>query len=194
MAAERRRTRILLVGTFLVFFVPIMAAWLLNVFAPNWRPFGTLNHGTLVEPVRQVGVEGLNRLDGGPVQADYLSGRWTLAQLVDGDCGRGCLEALARSHQVQLALGDDMQRVQLILVVEKAAAPQAATLPPGVTVATADDAWLARFSFAQTQPVESVHLFLVDPQGYLMMRYAADVDQRALLADLERLLKISKIG
>ncbi len=194
MAAERRRTRFLLVGTFLVFFVPIMAAWLLNVFAPNWRPFGTLNHGTLVEPVRQVGVKGLTRPDGGAMQADYLSGRWTLVQLVDGDCGQACLEALTRSHQVRLALGDDMQRVQLILVLKDAAAPAAATLPPGVTVAKANDAWLTRFSFAQTRPAESPRLYLVDPQGYLMMRYAADVDQRALLADLERLLKISKIG
>ncbi len=194
MAADRRRTRFLLVGTFLVFFVPIMAAWLLNVLAPNWRPFGTLNHGTLVEPVRQVGVNGLTRPDGGEMQADYLSGRWTLVQLVDGDCGQACLEALTRSHQVQLALGDDMQRVQLILVLKKAAAPEAATLPPGVTVAMANDGWLARFSVAQTQPGERLRLYMIDPQGYLMMHYAADVDQRALLADLERLLKISKIG
>jgi hypothetical protein len=34
----------------------------------------------------------------------------------------------------------------------------------------------------------------VDPQGFLMMRYPQDVEQRALLADLKRLLKISKIG
>jgi hypothetical protein len=34
----------------------------------------------------------------------------------------------------------------------------------------------------------------VDPQGYLMMRYPQAVDRRGLLADLERLLKISKIG
>ena len=194
MAADRRRPRFLLVGTFLLFFVPIMGAWLLNVFAPGWRPFGTLNHGTLVEPVRQVSATALTGLDGGAMKADYLSGRWTLVLIVDGDCGRPCLEALARSHQVQLALGDDMQRVQLLLVLMRTAAPGAATLPPGITVATATATWLARFSIAQTQPADSLRLYLVDPQGYLMMRYGADVDQRGLLADLERLLRISKIG
>jgi len=100
MTAERRRRRTVLVGTFLVFFVPIMAAWLLNVFAPGWRPFGTLNHGTLVEPVRQVSATDLARVDGSALSADYLSGRWTLVHLLDGDCGQTCIAALARSRQV----------------------------------------------------------------------------------------------
>lgn len=194
MAADRRRTRFLLVGTFLIFFVPIAAAWLLNVFAPGWRPFGTLNHGTLVEPVRQLSATHLAHRDGSAMNTDYLSGRWTLVHLLDGDCGRSCIDALARSHRVQLALGDDLQRVQLLLVLMQSVDLQAADLPPGVAVVTADDAWLDKFTFPQTGPGENLRLYLVDPQGYLMMRYSADVDQRGLLADLERLLKISKIG
>jgi cytochrome oxidase Cu insertion factor (SCO1/SenC/PrrC family) len=194
MAADRRRTRILLVGTFLLFFLPIMAAWLLNIYAPDWRPFGTLNHGTLVEPVRQVSATHLAPADGSAMDANYLSGRWTMVHLLDGDCGQSCIDALARSHQVQLALGDDRQRVQLLVVLLKAIDLKAADLPPGVAVVTAEDAWLDNFSFGPTQPKENIRVYLIDPQGYLMMRYSADVDQRGLLADLERLLKISKIG
>jgi hypothetical protein len=194
MTAERRRRRTVLVGTFLIFFVPIMAAWLLNVFAPGWRPFGTLNHGALVEPVRQVSTATLEHLDGGAMDPDYLSGRWTLVHLVDGDCGHRCVEALARSHQVQQALGDDMQRLQLLLVLKEAVTLEAEDLPPMVAVAMANDAWLAEFSVAKTVPRENLTIYLVDPQSYLMMRYAQDADQRGLLADLERLLKISKIG
>jgi hypothetical protein len=194
MAADRRRTRMLLVGTFLIFFLPIMAAWLLNIFAPDWRPFGTLNHGTLVEPVRQVRATHLAYLDGSAVDANYLSGHWTRVHLLDGDCAQSCIDALARSHQVQLALGDDMQRVQLLLVLIQAVDLQAADLPSGLAVVTAADAWLEKFAFSQTGPGENFRLYLVDPQGYLMMRYSADVDQRGMLADLERLLRISKIG
>ena len=194
MTADRRRRRTVLVGTFLIFFVPIMAAWLLNVFAPGWRPFGTLNHGTLVEPVRQVSATDLARVDGSALSADYLSGRWTLVHLLDGDCGQTCIAAMARSRQVQQALGDDTQRLQLLLVLNKAVGLEAAGLPPRLTIAVANDTWLASFSFAQTATGENFRLYLVDPQGYLMMRYPGDVDQRALLADLERLLKISKIG
>lgn len=194
MVAERRRTRTLLIATFLVFFVPILAAWLLNVFAPGWRPFGTLNHGTLVEPVRRISSRDLAHLDGSAMDPDYLSGRWTLVHLLDGDCAKPCLEALVRSHQVQQALGDDRQRVQLLLVLMASVELDTADLPPRIALALANDAWLAGFSFAQTAPRESLTIYLVDPQGYLMMRYAQDVDQRGMLADLERLLKISKIG
>jgi cytochrome oxidase Cu insertion factor (SCO1/SenC/PrrC family) len=194
MVAERQPTRILLIGTFLVFFVPILAAWLLNVFAPGWRPFGTLNHGTLVEPVRQLSSTDLAHLDGRAMDPDYLSGRWTLVHLLDGDCAQLCVEALVRSYQVQQALGDDRQRVQLLLVVMASVDVETADRPPRVALAVANDVWLAEFSFAQTAPRENLTIYLVDPQGYLMMRYAQDVDQRGMLADLERLLKISKIG
>ena len=194
MAADRRRRRSVLIATFLIFFLPVMAAWLLNVYAPDWRPFGTLNHGTLVEPVRQVSSANLQHLDGGAMNADYLSGRWTLVHLLDGDCGRSCIEALAGSHQVQQALGDDMQRVQLLLVLKESVDLETTDLPPRVALAMANDTWLAGFSFAQAAPREALTIYLVDPQGYLMMRYPQDVDRRGLLADLERLLKISKIG
>jgi len=194
MSVDRRRNRPLLVGTFLIFFVPIMGAWLLNVFAPDWRPFGTLNHGTLVQPVRSVSADGLEPTDGKVLDRDYLSGRWTLVHVSEGDCRQVCVEALARSRQIQQALGDDMNRVQLLLVVTPPAGAQTARLPPGTTVARASRHWLASFAFADADSGQRLRIYLVDPQGYLMMRYAEDVDQRGLLADLERLLKISKIG
>jgi len=191
---DRRRARSLLIGAFLVFFLPIAAAWLLNVFAPDWRPFGTVNHGTLVQPVRSVTAASLQHPDGTQMAADYLSGRWTLVHLLDGVCGRSCIEALARSRQVQQALGDDMHRLQLLLVLARPLDAQSAEIPSGVSFAVANSDWLASFSFADSTPERAPGIYLVDPQGYLMMRYPQDVDRRGLLADLERLLKISKIG
>jgi cytochrome oxidase Cu insertion factor (SCO1/SenC/PrrC family) len=191
---DRRRARTLLIGAFLIFFLPIAAAWLLNVFAPDWRPFGTTNHGTLVQPVRSVTVASLRRPDGTEMATDYLSGRWTLVHLPDGVCGQSCTEALARSRQVQQALGDDMHRVQLLLVVARSGDAPSVEIPPEVSFAVANSDWLASFSFDDSTPERAPWIYLVDPQGYLMMRYPQDVDRRGLLADLERLLKISQIG
>ncbi len=191
---KRRRTRILLLATFLIFLLPVVGAWLLNVFAPDWRPFGTLNHGTLVQPVRALSASGLRYLDGTAFDPAYLTGRWTLVHLPDADCGDSCMDSLLRSHQIQQALGDDRDRVQLLLVVGETRHAPAAKLPAGTAVSLADEPWLAKFFFPGTDHSQPVHIYLVDPQGYLMMRYAGDVDQRGLLADLKRLLKISKIG
>ena len=197
MGADRRRARTLLVVTFLVFFLPVLGAWLLNVYAPGWRPFGTVNNGTLVQPARLVTAAGLWHVDATEIDPGYLSGRWTLVHIIDGACGRGCLEALVRSRQVQQALGDDVQRVQLLLVRAGPANAQdapPADIPSGITRALASRDWLASFSFADAPPGPGPGIYLVDPQGFLMMRYPGDVDRRGLLADLERLLKLSMIG
>ena len=58
----------------------------------------------------------------------------------------------------------------------------------------ADGDWLASFTDTDAVAGWDAGIYLVDPQGFLMMRYPQDVGRRGLLADLERLLKISKIG
>lgn len=186
-ADRRRRNRILLLGTFLFFFLPIVGAWLLNVFVPDWRPFGTTNHGILVQPVRPVSAAGLRQEDGTLLDVGYLKGHWTLVHIGGDACGEECLASLGRMGRVQQALGDDMHRVQLLVVGAGAHDP-----PEGATVAVADERWLASFSFPDTPSGPGT--YLIDPRGYLMMRYPRDVGQRGLLSDLERLLKISKIG
>lgn len=193
MRDHRRRNRAMLLGTFLLFFLPVVVAWLLNVYVPGWLPFGTTNHGTLVQPVRPVTGAGLRTPDGRALDAGYLTGRWTLVHVPGGPCAAACLAALARHRQVQLALGDDMGRVQLLLVLRPDAPIPSRDVPEGVTLAIADPAWLEPFGEPAAAP-GAADLYLVDPQRYLMMRYAGDVAQRDLLSDIERLLKISKIG
>lgn len=194
MPADRSRARKLLIGTFLIFFLPIVGAWLLNVFAPDWRPFGSVNHGTLVRPVRPVSAAGLAPLRAATLQADYLTGRWTLVHVLTGPCARDCVDALERTRQVHLALGDDMSRVQRLLVVTDSQLAQNLALSEELPVALANGTWLESFAFADDGEQRSLGVYLVDPQGYLMMRYPQSVKQPALLADLERLLKVSKIG
>lgn len=195
MKSERPRLgpRRLLLIAFLIFFLPVIAAWLLNVLAPGWLPFGTVNHGTLVQPVRPIDGSGLMRLEGGALDADYLGGRWTLVHVITAPCEAACLDALTRIRQVRRALGDDMKRTQhLAVLADSTFAADFEGLE--VTAALAGEGLLEDFDFADADAPASPALYLVDPQGYLMMRYAPGVDQHALLADLERLLKISKIG
>lgn len=46
----RRGNRLVLLGLFAVFIAPVLVAYALNVWWPQWRPFGRMNHGELVEP------------------------------------------------------------------------------------------------------------------------------------------------
>jgi len=56
-----------------------------------------------------------------------------------------------------------------------------AVLPSGTGV-TAGPAW------------DREHVYLVDPNGNVMMRWRAGDDPRGMLRDLERLLRASQIG
>ena len=76
---------------------------------------------------------------------------------------------VAAMGQVRLALGRNASRVEA-LVVNRAELSRA-----GVEL---DDA----------------HVYLVDPNGNLMMRWPAQPDMKRMLNDLERLLKASQIG
>jgi hypothetical protein len=194
MSADRRRTRTLLLCTFLVFMLPVVAAWMLNIFAPDWRPFGTTNHGTLIQPVRSISADGLQAVDGSAMDPGYFSGRWTVVHIPGRPCAQPCIEVLTRSIQVRKALGEDMKRVQLMIALNQAEAAQSAGIPPSVTRVLINADWLATFVAAKTPQEQPFSIYLIDPQGYLMMRYPPDVEQRALLSDLKRLLKISKIG
>lgn len=195
MKPERSRLgpRRLLLLTFLIFFLPVLAAWLLNVMVPGWLPFGTVNHGTLVQPVRAVDSHGLARLDGRALEENFFNGRWTLVHVIRAPCASDCLEALTRTRQVRRALGEDIDRTQhLAVLAEPLLVADFAALE--LTAAVADERWLESFEFADVGAAASPVLYLIDPQGYLMMRYPPDIEQHGLLADLERLLKISKIG
>jgi cytochrome oxidase Cu insertion factor (SCO1/SenC/PrrC family) len=197
MSTRRTRHRLVLLVTFLIFLIPVITAWTLNILAPDWRPFGTVNHGRLVQPVRALVSTALRGVDGTPIPEHYLSGRWTLVHLQPGDCGPECREALMRTRQVRRALGEDTPRVQR-LVVRGPGSPRDTSVPgsdhPDLLVAEVGDEWLANFSFTDAPSRALGGIFLVDPQGYLMMRYPLDVAMRDLHDDLKRLLRISKIG
>ena len=56
-----------------------------------------------------------------------------------------------------------------------------ASIPPGMAL--------------PAQPVnDRAHIYLVDPNGNVMMRFPAASEPRRMLKDLERLLKASQIG
>ena len=87
-----------------------------------------------------------------------------------------------------------MNRVQRLMVSASAEHGPSAEAPSDLAFAVASAEWLSVFSIGDPDATPRSEIFLVDPQGYVMMRYPLSVDPRGLTADLERLLKISKIG
>ena len=190
----RNRGRWILIGIFLLFFVPVIFAWLLNVESPAWLPFAETNHGDLIRPSLSFPLTNLRTTDARPVPTELLQGKWTLVYVERSDCVADCERAIYRTRQVRHALGKDMQRIQRLLVVAsanvQATVNRVQKYDAGISVVAAEPRWFESASFVRS----GADIYLVDPQGYLVMSYAKTADPSGLISDLERLLKISKIG
>lgn len=195
-APAPRRGRLQLAALFLVFFVPVLIAWWLNMDYADWMPFGTTNYGELVRPPAQIGATGLHWRAGEPVSEGLLRERWTLLVVHDGPCEAACRQLLFDTYQIRRGLGKDLDRIQRLVVVTTSDAlagiESLRREQPDLRVVVAEGSWLG-VELTLSRPVSGA-LFVVDPQGYVVLRYPLDADPGGLLDDLKRVLKISKIG
>ena len=192
------RNRLYLLIIFALFVLPLLLAWLL---VGKWRPGGTVNHGELLNPPRQVLPLQLRLSTGETVDADFFRHRWTLVYL-GTPCDERCRQGLYTIRQVRLALGKDMQRAQTLFIMTSP--PEAALLPwlkqehPNLTAGVADRQTLDLFTQAfPGGDAPGEWIYLIDPLGNLFMRYRLSTDpvtNKGILTDLQRVLKYSTLG
>lgn len=188
----------------LLFLAPVFVAWFMHMSAEHgWRPGGTTNKGTLIQPPRLLTLPaGLIGPTGEPFSKEFLGGKWTLIYVGDAACEDMCREKLYHLRQVRLAQGENLRRVQRLFLAT--GAPEPTGLPhilaeyPDMAVAVLSPeqaAALAPVFSVEGIPMQGAgNVYLVDPLGYLMMYYRPDADPRGMIEDLERLLKYSHTG
>ena len=145
---------------------------------------------------------------------DDMRGLWTLMYVVEGECGRDCERNLYNLRQVRLALNQRKDRVRRVAVVQGPGQLPAELLAEHrglVVVGEAPGAPGAREALVEqvrTAPVDGQGpdgtdaggaapldgVWLLDPNGNLVLRFAPDLDPRNMLKDVKHLLKVSRIG
>ena len=185
--------RVLAVGA--LFGAPLIAAVLL--YHSGWKPATGVQHGILLEPPRPLPAAPLTRPDGSLAPPEVLRGAWSLVYVGAGHCGSRCMAALAGLRQVRFALDKDAGRVQRVFLYtghccrEGFPGPDQADLLVLGTSGPAGAGLLARFP---PPPTGGDGIYVIDPLGNLILGYPAAGAARGLLADLERLLRLSQIG
>ena len=115
--------------------------------------------------------------------------RWILVAWDRAPCEGACVAKITAMRQVRLALGRNASRVDRVLMLggadgrppppegfEGMAVIGAGGVPHGGLIG------------------DAAHIYLIDPNGNVMMRWPSQPDMRRMLGDLERLLKASQIG
>lgn len=176
------RTKLVLLA--LLFAAPIIASFTAYFWV---RPTGSSNYGELLMPPATITAEPYARAGGGRFSFPELAGQWVMVASEPGRCEAQCVEKLLTLRQVRLALGRRASRVARVFVC--AAPPPLADLE-GLIVAMP----LAGAAPAPGPLADRDHVYLVDPNGNVMMRWPARPDPKRMLRDLDRLLRASQIG
>ena len=177
----------------LVFFGPALLAALAFYGPWDWVPRGGAAHGELIEPPLSLPPGAFATPSADEAPTDRARPRWSFIYARFAPCDEQCLAHLNRLNQVRLALAEDRDRVQLVFLFAHAKP----LLPPdaGIIVARLDDAaGNPTLELLGEHRIRDGRVYIADPLGNLVMSYALDAEQKGMLEDLKRLLKLSKIG
>lgn len=193
---EQRRTgRWILLGLIALFVAPLLLASAWYAYAPQYTP-PSVTHGQLIDPAQRLEPFRLVADDGAAVTDEGLQGRWHLVQIVAPSCAADCRQRLHATRQIERALGKDRKRLGRWLVVPTdGTLEDAARLQekhPQLRFLHAESG--AGFTSQFPPDHGSVDVFLIDPLGNLMMRFGPSANPDRMLDDIEKLLKLSRIG
>lgn len=175
------KSRITLLLVMAAFILPVLVAKM--VLDNHWYQEGSSNKGELIDPPQSFA----------DLQMDNPhAGNWQILYLLPTHCKQACQDRLYLLKQSHTALGKYRNRVI-----------------PLVMLTPASDAKLVeQYQLPTLQANEAMQsvlangeLLVADPHGNLVMRYPAVNDKKAqiaqgkdLLADLRKMLKLSRIG
>ncbi|GAB2688111.1 hypothetical protein [Aliiglaciecola aliphaticivorans] len=176
-----------LIIMFIVFVLPVVLAYLALTF--DWFNKGATNKGELITPP----------LDLSAVVAEREP-LWRLLFIMPQDCGQGCENALYSLNQIWVALGKESDRVEpLVLTHQKSEQIELTDMQrhPNIKVLKTDEQNVN--NLFKDESADGI--FIADTLGNVILKYPIKQQQedaiqqsRDILADLRKLLKLSRIG
>lgn len=183
----RRRNRGMLIALFVLFFGGMLLAGLLRF--SGWRPEGSKNKGEMLEPYGDLRAYTPTLANGGAYGWKDEPRIWRIV-VAPRDCdvarAADCTRLLADLDKVWRLMTKDADRVHVLWA---GALPAGVAPPPEVRVVRADDG--LRAGLARWNEPGGDAAWLVDPNGFVVLRYAPGFDPGDLRTDLARLLKIN---
>lgn len=186
-ANATRRNRGMLVALFALFFGGMLVAGLLRF--SGWRPEGSKNRGEMLQPYGDLREYAPTLAAGGAYRWKDEPRIWRIVTMpgeCDGARAADCARLLADLDKVWRLMNKDADRVHVLWA---GAVPAGTALPTQVRVVRADDG--LRAGLAGSAAAAGDAAWLVDPNGFVVLRYAPGFDPGDLRSDLARLLKIN---
>ncbi|RTL54192.1 MAG: hypothetical protein EKK46_08665 [Rhodocyclaceae bacterium] len=180
------RMLFLVVGLMLL---PVVLATAL--YFGGWQPPMARPNGELLDPPHALPFA-FTTSSGEKLSAKALQGQWHLVVAGAGACDAACLQLLDESRRIHVALYKQMSRVSRLLLgddidILRKDSQRLTQLQPDLIIAGIPREGYKEFDMASP----GHRIYLMDPDGRLVMRYPADAPPKGILKDMERLLRFS---
>ncbi len=196
---RKRSTRTLWIMV-LLFGLPYVAAFYFYINRDTLAPEMATNYGTIITPARPILDVPLTRIDNTTINSADLKGKWLLVSIGSSYCNKECLDNLYKLRQIKKAVGQEHKRIHKVFFLKDTGnlvefkkllrdyRGMDVFLPEGKDYFK----FLSGFHYQGGEVKDGV--FIVDPLGNYMMMYPPGADAMKMLRDIERLLKVSRIG
>ena len=189
----RNRNRLLLVTLFAMFFGSLLVAGVLRF--SGWRPAGTKNFGEMLAPPGDLRSIVPRRLDGSAYAWNPTARNWRIALAPPAGCTAECAKLAHDLDTVWQLTGREADRVDVLWICPAAtcAPPAGASRPATLQLLQGDArlrAALPRVDETTFNGRRGVPVYVIDPNGFVILRYPPGFDPAGLRADLSKLLKL----
>ncbi|MCR6685912.1 hypothetical protein [Pseudoxanthomonas sp.] len=182
--AARTRGRLMLIALFVLFFGSAFGAGVLRF--SGWMPAGLKNHGELLQPPVDLRATAPRLASGGAYAWNPEARVWRIVAVAPAaGCDARCPPLLAQLDKVWQLFGHNADQVEVLWL---GPAPDAAAKLPEVRLLLDDPA--LRAALPRSADPAGIPLYVVDPNGFVILRYAPQADPAGLRSDVARLLKL----
>lgn len=187
---RNRRGRLVLLAIAGLFFGVMLVAGLLRF--SGWRPAGSNVHGEMLEPLVDLRERAPALLDGGKYAWNPPARTWRIAVAPPADCGAACDKVAADLDKVWRLMGRKADRIDILWLCPDAACVVPSPLAADRTLRRLrpDAALRATLPRVDEGASVGVPVYVLDPNGFVILRYPPGSDPGGLRADLAKLLKL----
>ncbi len=190
--ARKGRWRLLFLA--LVTASPVLASYFTYYVL---QPKGSPQYGELISPTRELPALEVSDENGSKTDLRSLRGQWLMITVADAACDDACEKTLYLTRQLHAGLGQERERLDRVWFATGDAKISPTLLQglQGGRVLRIDEAKLSEWLATETKQPLQQSIYLVDPQGFWMMRFpaTAEVDHAMKIKKtLNRLLRASQ--
>ncbi|AJQ89353.1 hypothetical protein ACQR5V_05940 [Xanthomonas oryzae pv. oryzicola] len=178
-----KRGRRMLIALAVLFFGSMLLAGVLRF--SGWQPASMRNNGALLQPPADLRALAPVRANGQPYAWAPSERIWRIAVAPPADCTQQCMTLAAELDKVWQLLGHRADKVDVLWI----GAPPAGLPPMPELRVLRDDARL-RQALPRSADAAGVPVYVIDPNGFVILRYAPGFDPAGLRSDLVKLLKL----